>query len=245
MHLPLRRKVALVHELLNRVYRTPDLGNRTDPVEELVFIALSRQTHHTNTARSWREIESHGGILSLHRMRVEKLERLLRPGGLSRQKARWIKAALRSINKRFGVLSLEAIRAWDDDSVEGFLCSLPGVSVKSAKCIMMYSMGRKVFPVDTHVRRLATRVGLVPGGLSEKRIHSELEALVRPDHRFALHVNAICHGRTVCTVRAPHCTTCVLRHQCQYAKGIARQRRFGAARMNSLLDELSGVVATR
>ncbi len=214
----LRRKAAAVQKLLSKAYRTPDLGNRDDPVEELVFISLSRQTHEANTARSWRAVQASGGIEGVYRMPLRKLERLLKPAGLSRQKAFWIKAALLVIHGRFGALSLEQARGWSDDSLERFLCSLPGISIKSAKCIMMYSMARKVLPVDTHVRRVATRLGLVMHGLSEQRVHRELESMVEADERYAFHVNAICHGRRTCTVRAPQCDTCELLKWCDYGR---------------------------
>jgi endonuclease III len=220
MRASLRRKAAAINRLLNEAHHTPDLGNRQDPVEELVFISLSRQTHEANTARSWRALEAAGGVEAIHGMPLRRLERLLKPAGLSRQKACWIKAALSTIHNRFGVLSLNRARAWTDKKLERFLCSLPGISLKSAKCIMMYSMERRVLPVDTHVRRLATRIGLIPSGLSERETHEQLEAIVGPDRRFSFHVNAIVHGRTVCTVRAPHCQVCVVRAYCDHAANL-------------------------
>ena len=80
---------------------------------------------------------------------------------------------------------------------------------------MMYSMDRQVLPVDNHLRRLPERLGWVTEGLTERRIHSELEAIIEPDLRFSLHVNAIWHGREVCRALRPRCEGCVLREGCQ------------------------------
>jgi len=213
-----RKKARAIHRLLNHAYHVPDLGNLADPLEELVFISLSRQTHQANVRRTWEALVRQGGVEGVRRASTASLERLLKPGGFSRQKARWIKQALDLVVDRFGELSLDKAREMSDDDLEAFLCSLPGIGIKSAKCIMMYSMGRKVLPVDTHVRRLATRVGLVPGGLSERRMHQALETIIRGNDRYAFHVNAICHGRAICIPRSPRCKECVVVEYCDFGR---------------------------
>lgn len=204
-------------QALRATYRTASLGNLPDPVEELVYISLTRQTHHWNAGRSWELVLEAGGPAGLRCMRRDRLVRLLHPAGFARQKAAWIKGALKRIEERFGELTLEPASAWPGEDLESFLTSLPGISIKSAKCVMMYSMGRQVLPVDTHLRRLATRLGWVPEGLSEKRIHAALEAIVAPEDRYDLHVNAVWHGRKVCTARHPRCRECPLQSCCATA----------------------------
>jgi endonuclease III len=206
--------VRRVVTALARVHGTADLGNRADPVEELVWISLTRQTHRQNSIRSWHRVEALGGPEALLTVAEEELAELLKDAGFSRQKARWIKRSLEIVVERFGTLSLAETSSWADEEVERFLTSLPGIKVKSAKCVMMYSLGRQVLPVDTHLRRLAERLGWVPEGLSEKRIHQGLEAVVAPQLRLPLHVNAIWHGRSVCRAIRPRCDACVVREAC-------------------------------
>ncbi|MCU0293756.1 MAG: hypothetical protein MUF10_17525 [Thermoanaerobaculaceae bacterium] len=208
--------VATVAAALEDVHGTKDLGNKADPVEELVFIPLTRQTHRANSLRSWAAIEALGGPSALLAMPEDELAALLKDGGFSRQKAGWIKRSLAIIVERFGRLSLEDARGWSDTEVEAFLCTLPGIKVKSARCVMMYAMGRQVLPVDTHLRRLVERLGWVPAGLSEQRIHAELDRLVAPELRHSLHVNAIWHGRAVCRAIRPRCRECVVQRSCVY-----------------------------
>jgi endonuclease III len=208
--------VEAVVRRLEAAHGTKDLGNRADPVEELVFIPLTRQTHRQNSLRSWAAIEALGGPAALLAMPEEELAALLKDGGFSRQKAGWIKRSLELIVERFERLSLEGARGWSDADVEGFLCTLPGIKVKSARCVMMYSMGRLVLPVDTHLRRLVERLGWVARGLSERRIHAELDRLVEPALRVSLHVNAIWHGRAVCRALRPRCSECVVQRSCGY-----------------------------
>ncbi len=216
--------VVTIANLLNAEYQGRDLGNKPDPIDELVYISLTRQTHRQNAVRSWEAVVTTGGPRALLDIPLRRLTRLLRPSGFASQKARWIKQSLRKIVKTMGELSLKAAEAWDNQRLERFLRSLPGISIKSAKCIMMYSMGRQVLPVDVHLRRLVTRIGLVPAGLSERLIHTELERIVPLDLRYGLHVNAIWHGRAICTAFDPRCHECVLRAHCRTGRRLRHQR---------------------
>ena len=211
-------RIVGIAQALEEEHRGADLGNRANPIEELVYIALTRQTHSKNALQSWQTISDAGGPAAILDMSEKQLQGLLEPGGLSRQKAKWIRASLSAVVRQFGELSLDAIGEWTDDAVETFLRSLPGVSTKSAKCIMMYSMSRQVLPVDVHVRRIATRLGLVQEGLSEKAIHLALERQVAPEDRRGFHVNAVWHGRKICVAQAPKCNHCVIRQFCAFGR---------------------------
>ena len=105
------------------------------------------------------------------------------------------------------------------------LTTLPGIAIKSAKCVMMYSLDRQVLPVDTHLRRLGERLGWVRSGLSERRIHQEMESIVPADQRYSLHVNAIWHGRAVCRALRPRCDACVIAEFCSKVDVAAPRRR--------------------
>lgn len=203
-------------ELLEGLYESADLGNHSDPIEELVWIPLTRQTHRQNSVRCWKRLVELGGPEALLETPEEELAELLKDGGFSRQKARWIKRSLAMIVERSGELSLEETAGWSNKEVEAFLVTLPGIAIKSAKCVMMYSLGRQVLPVDTHLRRLAERIGWVREGLTEKRIHEQLEELVPRELRLSLHVNAIWHGRAVCRALRPRCDSCALAAGCRY-----------------------------
>lgn len=213
----LKVKATNATQALCREYRSPDLGNKTDPLDELVYIALTRQTHEKNAKRTWRSLTAAYPTWSMLLDAPEaEIANVIADGGFSRQKAQWIKGSLRLIKERGGSLSLYFLKDLDDKEAEHFLCTLPGISVKSAKCILMYSLNRQVLPVDTHVRRLSERLGLVAPGLSSKRVHEQLESIVAPEHRFDYHVNAVVHGRKVCTVMRPRCHECLLRSFCAY-----------------------------
>jgi endonuclease-3 len=117
----------------------------------------------------------------------------------------------------FGHCDLRRIRLWTEFEIQEYLIGLPGVSTKVAKCVMMYTLGCSVLPVDTHVHRIAFRLGW-----TEKRrpsqCHSELEALVPKDRRYAFHVDCIAHGRSVCRPSNPACNLCCIRRYCDFYK---------------------------
>jgi len=200
---------------LQRVYGSPRHGNHDDPVDELVFIVLSQMTTQPSYERVFGRLRAvPGGWEGVAALGVEGVRALIGDGGLAGQKAPRLLAALEQIRADFGRVSLDQLWAWDDTKAEAYLTGLPGVGVKTAKCILMYSFGRCVLPADTHVTRLAQVLGLVPTKAGPALVHSSLEAVVPPAERYSFHVNGLAHGRAVCRARRPRCSNCVLADIC-------------------------------
>jgi len=214
----LRRKAHRATMKLREVYGTPDLGNKRDPLDELVFIVLSQMTTGPSFSRVFDRLKEAASWETVLEARLPRLKALIRDAGLSGQKAPRIRAILRKIKRDFGEVRLDAIRGWPDDEVTRYLTSLPGVGVKSAKCVMMYSLGREVLPVDTHVWRVARRLGLVDPAVPYSRIHDTLERVVPKADRYAFHVNAVVHGRRRCFALRPRCQGCPLGRMSIYAR---------------------------
>jgi DNA (cytosine-5)-methyltransferase 1 len=214
------REVARILALL---HGTPDLGNKADPTDELVYILLSRHTREGAYQEAFealkRRFPSWDDLLDAPR---EEVERLVYSGGLSGKKTVALYAALGKLRETFGRCTLEPAREWPDERLEEFLCSLPEVQRKSAYCIMMYSFGREVFPADTHVGRVLSRLGpyrelgLDLEGLDHKQLQRVLTDLMPPPLRYSLHVNLVEHGRSVCRAPKPLCDRCELRPFCRY-----------------------------
>lgn len=213
------REIARIMALL---HGTPDLGNKKDPVDELVYIILSRKTREEAYQSAFdalkRRFETWDALLDAERSEVE---RLLRPSGLGAKKTVSVIGALETVRKRFGRCTLEPARAWSDEELETFLCSLPELHRKSAYCIMMYAFGRLAMPVDTHVGRVLARLGpyrelgLELRGLDHKQLQNVLADLVPPNLRYSLHVNLIMHGREVCRATKPLCGECPVSSFCR------------------------------
>ena len=95
-------------------------------------------------------------------------------------------------------------------------CALPGVGRKTAACVLLFSFGRPDPPVDTHVYRVGTRLGLWPERTPLDAAHDEFARLCGDDPVLAYeaHVLLIRHGRRTCVARAPRCEECPLRRMC-------------------------------
>ena len=218
---------------LSVLHGTPRLGNKEDPVDELVYIILARKTregaYQETYAKLKRAFPSWDRLLAASRRRVAKL---VYSGGLGEKKTDSLYGALGRLKETFGTCTFEPATAWSDQELADFLRSLPEIEAKSAYCIMMYSFGRQVFPVDTHVGRVLTRLGLYRelglnlDGLDHKQLQKVLADLIPPNLRYSLHVNLLVHGREVCRAKRPRCEQCELRHFCaMYRRGAVADAR--------------------
>jgi endonuclease-3 len=189
---------------------------RRDPLDELVLTILSQSTSDANCYRAWEALRSrYRGWEEVLEAPVGEVEETIRPAGLSKQKSATILAVLARLRSEHGSLALDHIGAMDDAEALEYLTSFKGVGVKTAACVLCFSMGRDVIPVDTHVHRIARRLRLVPKGVSAIRTHEILNDLVPPELRYELHVLLIGHGRTVCVARGPRCGECVVSDRCE------------------------------
>jgi endonuclease III len=156
-----------------------------------------------------------------------EISTVLARGGLSRQKARTIRAVLSLLEADFGAPTLSPLRAMTDDECEQYLESLPGVGRKTARCVLMYSLGRQVFPVDSNCWRIARRVGWVrptrPDKSCSPRDMDRVQSGVPLNLRFSLHVNLVSHGRAYCLPSVPLCEACCIRQFCNTGRRKAGQ----------------------
>jgi endonuclease III len=211
--------IARVDRLLDDAYRSPeaDLGNQGDPLDEAIYIILSFQTDLARFRRTWRRLcATYSSWEALERAPTRDVSRALRDGGLQRQKATTIKRLLSRVRELSGSLTLDSLKGMSDAEAERLLTHLPGLSWKGARCVLLYSLGRDVFPVDGNTFRILRRVGVLRNGAVYRRkpLHDELQRIVHPERRRSLHVNLVVHGQRACRPTAPHCTTCPLRRVC-------------------------------
>jgi endonuclease-3 len=215
-----------IHRRLKRAHGPLEAPRRLDPIEELVLTILSQNTNDTNRDRAYAAMRRRYRTWdALARARVGDVVKAIRIGGLANRKAPRIIETLREIRAREGGFDLSWMHDASDDAVREYLLSLPGVGPKTAACVLAFSLGRPAIPVDTHVHRVATRLGLLPAGTSAVRAHQVLETLIPPSLRLPLHVGLIRHGRTICRAGRPFCEDCVLQHICPSAPYYLGKRR--------------------
>ena len=188
---------------------------RTSPFDELVLTVLSQNTTDVNSARSFATLKRRFPDLSeLAQCRPAAIAAAIRGGGLADVKARYLRDITRRVLAEGGDLSLSFLRRQDDAAVERWLTALPGVGPKTARVVMLFSLERDVFPVDTHILRLTRRLGFIPARASARRAHVFWDGACPPGRALSLHVNLIRHGRAVCHPRRPACGGCVLADLC-------------------------------
>jgi endonuclease III len=206
---------------LSRQYGSACLGNKRNPLDELVYIQLSIRTRESAYQRTYLALRrlvggAWGRLLELPN---ERAIAVLNGGGMARIKVARLRGMFEAIRDNFGVVSLAPLRHMSDNDAELFLRSLPGVGPKAARCVLLYSLGRDVFPVDSHCRRVLGRLGFLPVGTDAKASHDLLQSIVPKGIRRSLHVNLIHHGRSVCVTPRPHCGRCVLLDICATGRG--------------------------
>ena len=219
------RLLRRADRLLTRRYGTPRLGNKRHPVSELVFIILSARTRGNNHEAVYRQLRRHFRTWEAVRdAHLGEISQIIHDAGLSRVKAKQIKRLLQRISADFGGLSGRQLRTLETPQLERYLVSLPGVGLKTARCVMMYSLDREVFPVDTHCLRLFENLGITRGRARFEYAQDPLQTIVPPAIRHTLHVNTVAHGRQTCIPGAEDCANCPIRSLCFNRRDESTQR---------------------
>ena len=160
----LRRLVRVV-ATLDEAYGRPLLTPRLSPLDELIYTVLSQNTADVNTDRSFAALKERFATWSAARdAPVDEIEATIALGGLAHTKAPRIKAILAALSEGSGEPDLGRLESMTDDEAQAFLVGLPGVGPKTAACVLLFSLGRPLMPVDTHVHRLARRLDLIDAG---------------------------------------------------------------------------------
>lgn len=201
---------------LVRKFGQPTLGNKKNPFNELLYIILSSRTPPSNYQDSYRSLRrKFRRSDSLAEASPGKVAEAIEHGGLQNKKGCAITAIASELKRRFGRVTLAPLKTMQTDEAEEFLLSLPGVSKKTARCVLMYALDRPVFPVDVHCHRVARRLEWVPSGahLTDRRA-DELQAGVPEELRRDLHVGMLLLSRRYCRPKAPQCFECPLSRFC-------------------------------
>ena len=189
-----------------------------DLVGALVATILSQHTSDVNSGRAYASLKSAfpGGWDEVRQARFEEIAAAIRHGGLADMKAPRIKNLLVEIHIRVGRTDLGHLRGMTDAEGMKYLTSFHGVGPKTAACVLMFNLGRPVIAVDTHVHRVALRLGLVAPKTSPSRTQDELLKLIGPAGAYSFHVHLIEHGRALCRAVGPRCAACPLTQRCNY-----------------------------
>jgi endonuclease III len=212
-----REKIPYVLQNLKAVYGIPELEKNLDPLDCLIETILSQSTTNVNSDRAFANLKQRfANWEEARRARVTSIEAAIRCGGLAKQKSVIIKRILNEIKEKKGSLDLSFLRTAPLAEAKEFLSSFKGVGPKTVACVLLFSCHRPVFPIDTHIFRIARRLQLIPEKGSDHEAHALMEQIVPVERFYEAHVNLIRHGRKICRPQNPLCETCVIVDYCQY-----------------------------
>jgi len=215
----LTQRALQVHQRLLEAYGQPTWRNPLPPVDELVSTILSQNTNDINRDRAYSALKRHLPTWEAVRDAESQIViAAIRPAGLANQKGPRIQALLRAITAERGSLDLTFLRELPLEEAHAWLMKFNGVGPKTTAVVLLFSLGRPAFPVDTHIYRVTGRIGLRPEKMTVEQTHQHLERLFPPETYYAAHLNIIRLGRTVCAARKPNCPACPIREQCDYEK---------------------------
>jgi len=185
----------------------------------LVSTILSQNTNDTNRDRAFKALRQRFPTWEAVRdANAGEVVAAIRPAGLANQKGPRIQAVLREITAQRGALNLEFLRQWPAEQVHDWLMSFKGVGPKTTAIVLLFSLDKPAFPVDTHIYRVTGRLGLRPADMGVEQAHTYLAGLFLPETYGAAHLNLIRLGREICQARKPNCPACPVQDLCEYPK---------------------------
>jgi len=203
--------IAILGECYGRMPQQASLA----PVFELVLTLLSQHTSDHNSGKAMhRLMERFPTWDAVLAAPTSEVEDAIRPGGLAPTKSKRMQALLAEVKERQSDWDLKFLAKLPLKEAKVWLTSLPGVGPKTAACVLLFALERPALPVDTHVERVAKRLGLVPSKIAAVKMHDELETMLDTDEVYAFHVDLIQHGRRTCHARGPQCEACPLLERC-------------------------------
>ena len=205
-----------IRDRLRLVYGVPAAKPHGHPIAELVLTVLSQSTNDRNRDVAYLALrERFGDWETVRDAPVDQIEEAIRPGGISTIKSARIKAILQTLPEAAdGEPTLDWLEGVSVPEAQRYLCSLPGVGRKTAACVLLFALGKRDVPVDTHVARVGTRLALLRNRAGFDELHDTMLAITPPGQELELHLNLLRHGRRTCHARRPRCGECVLESLC-------------------------------
>jgi endonuclease-3 len=209
-------------KLLRRLER--DFGPRPwsshgQGVPVLVGTILSQNTSNANSRAGFKQLRRRfKSWKQVALAPVEEVERCIRISGLSNIKAPRIQVILRQIRADRGRIDLQFLHEMDAQQAYDYLMRFDGVGPKTASCVLLFAFGKPLFPVDTHIHRIAKRLEWIGPTVCAEEAHRQLQPKIAAGDRYSLHVLLIALGRKTCKPINPRCEECCLLDLCPFGQ---------------------------
>jgi len=235
----MKKEIEKINALLIKEFGIPARNpNKTSPLDALIGTILSQNTNDNNSFKAYSNLKnSFSSWNEVEKLPLIKLEKMINVAGLGFQKATAIKKVLSYLKKEKSELSLDYLVDKPDEEILNELTSFQGVGLKTASCVLLFSLGRNVCPVDTHVHRTLNRIGIVKTSSPDKTFLAIKDFLPEKSaHTF--HTNLIRLGRAICKPAKPGCVVCPLLKICRYTEKNLEETKVVTKRDFMLLDNL-------
>lgn len=211
----------IIRKRLEKEFGRPKVRSLEDPMAALVNTILSQNTTDVTSDRAYAALRKRYPTWQrLLKADPEDLASTIRVGGLPQIKAERIIGALAEIKRQTGELSLDFLHEMSEKEADEWLSQLKGVGPKTRAIVILFGLGKKAFPVDTHISRVSQRIGLVRTGASREEAQERMASLSKPADYFSYHLNIIEHGRKTCSARNPKCSICLLSDLCAWPEKV-------------------------
>lgn len=213
----MKNKIEKINTLLINHFGVPPKAKKNPtPLDAIIGTILSQNTNDKNSYQAYRNLkENFKNWDELSLLKPSQIEKYIKVAGLGKQKSKAIYEILQSLKEIHTNVSLNHIKNNSDEVILEELTSYKGVGVKTASCVLLFSLERNICPVDTHVHRTLNRIGIVNTNTPEKTFYVILNKI--PDgsaHSF--HTNLIRLGREICKPANPNCSICPLLKICEF-----------------------------
>jgi endonuclease-3 len=228
-------RVSLVADTLEGLFGRPTRpARRSNPLNTLIATLLSQNTNDRNSYRAWLALRKKFPTWkAVDKAPWRAIARAIEVGGLKNQKAQRIKRILRTIHRGKVGYDLDFLKRETNEAAMAYLLSMKGVGKKTAACVLVFSLGRDVFPVDTHIHRICNRLGIAKTKSADDT-YSAMQTLVPSGKAYSFHVNLIRFGRRICRSSVPLCDICPLFDECTFPGKHEFASRNGSRRATSL-----------
>ncbi len=213
----MKKKIDKINKLLIQHFGIPSKAKKNPtPLDAIIGTILSQNTNDKNSYQAYRNLKDNfKNWDELTLLKPSQIEKYIRIAGLGKQKSKSIYELLQSLKKQEKSVSLDHIKTKNDSEILEELTSYNGVGVKTASCVLLFSLGRNICPVDTHVHRTLNRIGLVKTNSPGKTFYKILDKI--PENTaHSFHTNLIRLGREICKPANPNCLICPLLKICKY-----------------------------
>jgi endonuclease-3 len=212
-----KKKISLVNKLLVKKYGVPARSKiPPEPVDMLIATILSQNTNDKNSYKAFQNLkENYNDWHQVEKLTRHKIESLIKIAGLGKQKSRAIKDFLTLVKKEKGDITLDYLKKMNNGDIITELTKYNGIGIKTASCVLLFSLRRNICPVDTHVHRTTNRIGIAETGTPDKTF-TALNENMPDDIAHSFHTNLIRLGREICRPAKPNCSICPLLKICRY-----------------------------